>query len=474
VYDVFVKTTKTKYTWPNYLIVSGHSSVSSKLAVDTSTNGINPDPNGDNDPLEKELTKCFVNNTIPNPPVVNNATYIFNVSTIPATLKTLVKSYPTASVPAWCDLKTALCDTVPPAMPKVIGLYIYALKSYDTTSTLYSNTYTYDTVLIKPAAPTVMDSTYIVGLATNPANNGVQVTTLSGAATTYYALGVPSSVTPLIPNVAGTYNYTVSQTVNKIESDTSKFKVTMVNLNDVIHLQKIIDSGVLQANSTFNYPVRFVVTNLTKYPMSNVIVTDDLHNSVPLTSDYSVVSKNATGGLIVNNTFDANVDTKLTTITSGLAPYAKDTSRFMFNLNPKGYSGTLTNIGYVTAKTIWGNVLMASSADTRVTEIIKAPTKYYVPSLEIIIPEGYSPNYDGVNDYFVIIKPYNIKLELEVFNRWGNIVYTNNNYNNEWNGKGTNNFLGQDLVDGGYYYTLRAVDDMKNVRVFKGYVIIQR
>jgi gliding motility-associated-like protein len=94
--------------------------------------------------------------------------------------------------------------------------------------------------------------------------------------------------------------------------------------------------------------------------------------------------------------------------------------------------------------------------------------------LAINIPEGFSPNRDGVNDKFVIIKPYGTILELEIFNRWGNVVYTSSNYNNEWDGKGTKNFIGQDLPDGGYYYTLRATDKNGAVQIFKGFVLIQR
>ena len=79
-----------------------------------------------------------------------------------------------------------------------------------------------------------------------------------------------------------------------------------------------------------------------------------------------------------------------------------------------------------------------------------------------------------MNDRFVIIKPYGTIIDLEVFNRWGNVVYTNSNYNNEWDGKGVNNFMGQDLVDGGYYYSIKAIDIKGVTRIFKGFIIIQR
>jgi len=117
---------------------------------------------------------------------------------------------------------------------------------------------------------------------------------------------------------------------------------------------------------------------------------------------------------------------------------------------------------------------MNSSSTVPINEISKTPTLYTIPDLSINIPEGFSPNRDGINDKFVIIKPYGTDLELEVFNRWGNTVYYNSNYNNEWDGKGTNNFIGQDLIDGGYYYTLKAKDFKGNIQIFRGFVIIQR
>ena len=117
---------------------------------------------------------------------------------------------------------------------------------------------------------------------------------------------------------------------------------------------------------------------------------------------------------------------------------------------------------------------MQSSSSTNTNETSKLPTNYLVKDLMVTIPEGFSPNYDGVHDNFVIIKPYNVTLSLEVFNRWGNVVYSSPNYNNDWDGRGTGNFAGQNLVDGGYYYSLRAVNASGQTQLFKGFVIIQR
>ncbi len=93
----------------------------------------------------------------------------------------------------------------------------------------------------------------------------------------------------------------------------------------------------------------------------------------------------------------------------------------------------------------------------------------------ISIPNGFSPDGDGTNDTWVIAGlekfPDN---EVQVFNRWGNIVYEKNNYDNSWNGasnKGSLNVIGHELPSGTYYYILN-VKDGKKPRA--GFVVLNR
>lgn len=89
---------------------------------------------------------------------------------------------------------------------------------------------------------------------------------------------------------------------------------------------------------------------------------------------------------------------------------------------------------------------------------------------EIIIPEGFSPNGDGINDYFVIQNHTGNTMKLEVFNRWGNLVYRNTNYQNDWGGIANNGVtVGDGLPDGTYYYVLE-VGNVREVR----YLTIRR
>jgi gliding motility-associated-like protein len=68
-----------------------------------------------------------------------------------------------------------------------------------------------------------------------------------------------------------------------------------------------------------------------------------------------------------------------------------------------------------------------------------------------IIPNVFSPNSDGQNDMFFIagIQGYPGS-SLKVYNRWGNLVYENPNYNNTWDG--------EEYPEGTYYYSFERSD----------------
>jgi gliding motility-associated-like protein len=83
------------------------------------------------------------------------------------------------------------------------------------------------------------------------------------------------------------------------------------------------------------------------------------------------------------------------------------------------------------------------------------------------IPNAFSPNGDGINDAFIITSVgYYAPVSLTVFNRWGAIVYQNENYQNDW--KGTNN-RNEKLSEDTYYYIIK-VPTLKNTT---GFVIIK-
>jgi gliding motility-associated-like protein len=65
---------------------------------------------------------------------------------------------------------------------------------------------------------------------------------------------------------------------------------------------------------------------------------------------------------------------------------------------------------------------------------------------------GFSPNGDGVNDFFVIDRISKFPdAQVQIFNRWGNLIFTSDKgYTKPWNGK----FNGNGLSVGTYYYAI--------------------
>jgi gliding motility-associated-like protein len=82
-----------------------------------------------------------------------------------------------------------------------------------------------------------------------------------------------------------------------------------------------------------------------------------------------------------------------------------------------------------------------------------------------IIPKGISPNSDGMNDTFDL-SVFNVK-RLEVFNRYGQEVYSHDNYTNQWHGQAGN---GNELPTGTYYYSVQ----LNNSDSKTGWVYINR
>ncbi|QBQ42054.1 T9SS type B sorting domain-containing protein [Sphingobacterium psychroaquaticum] len=96
----------------------------------------------------------------------------------------------------------------------------------------------------------------------------------------------------------------------------------------------------------------------------------------------------------------------------------------------------------------------------------RANVTVVVDPRELLIPNVITPNGDGKNDNFVIVGRENYdRIELIIMNRWGNEVYRNADYKDEWGGGNLN--------EGTYYPIIRAIKGNK-IREFKSYLLIKR
>ncbi len=123
-----------------------------------------------------------------------------------------------------------------------------------------------------------------------------------------------------------------------------------------------------------------------------------------------------------------------------------------------GQSETLT----ITALVVSANNLLNTASLESVNEVDRDDTNNE-DSAEVEvnnclqIPDGFSPNGDGINDVLVVpcIEDYPIN-NIKIYSRYGNLVYETNNYKNNWDGIPNQGVprTSSVLPTGTYYYVL--------------------
>ncbi|HSZ25666.1 MAG TPA: Ig-like domain-containing protein, partial [Cytophagaceae bacterium] len=119
----------------------------------------------------------------------------------------------------------------------------------------------------------------------------------------------------------------------------------------------------------------------------------------------------------------------------------------MYTYNPPtDFTGTDTYL--YTIQDRCGHTAQATIS-IRVYEIIKKT---------LFIPGGFSPNGDGVHDYFELGNTEGYTdIQIKIFNRWGSLIYENSDYKapNWWDGNSNASMtIGNRLPDGTYFYEI--------------------
>ena len=74
--------------------------------------------------------------------------------------------------------------------------------------------------------------------------------------------------------------------------------------------------------------------------------------------------------------------------------------------------------------------------------------------LSLEIPNVFTPNGDGTNDFFSIKSTGIKEISLQIFNRWGEKLYEFTGPKAAWDGINTN---GGKVTDGSYFYFVKAI-----------------
>jgi gliding motility-associated-like protein len=267
-----------------------------------------------------------------------------------------------------------------------------------------------------------------------------------------------------------------------------------VNVTDVENPEIVCPDNIIQQDPIVNYPAPTATDNCS---IESIVVSSGLESGDVFPHGYTdveIVAIDLSGNtdtcsfsVLVNNPPTANPDAGDVTeenedinISVLFNDFDIDGDSIFITGLSAAHGGVMLNddgtISYTIDTEVWCGV---DTITYTICDIYNAcDTSFILVDVEcflgIEIPEGFSPNGDGVNDLFEILGledyPNN---KLSVFNRWGHKVFEAERYDNTWNGVSQSPVtIGSGMLPKGtYYYVFDPGDGEKTM---KGYIFINR
>jgi gliding motility-associated-like protein/uncharacterized repeat protein (TIGR01451 family) len=252
----------------------------------------------------------------------------------------------------------------------------------------------------------------------------------------------------LIPGVNEAREYTLKyvlrESLNPTNSDEAFVTFRLVSSEVDMNITKTSHNAEIFEGDEFEYQID--VTNLSAFNATNVVVVDDLPNGVTyLSSRFNSTSN------------DINVTTDITgkRITYSI-PFFPGNSKLTIYVKVK--ADALVNGNPLN---IINRVMISSNEDDTNPDDNTAEDSNQVNPF--FIPNVITPNNDGKNDRFTIRGSQKfVKREIVILNRFGDHLYENSNYDNNWSAEG--------IVGGTYFFVFKGTDSEGKVHEFKGWI----
>ena len=165
---------------------------------------------------------------------------------------------------------------------------------------------------------------------------------------------------------------------------------------------------------------------------------------------------------------------ELVDFTTSLGTYNPVTSIWQIDVLPANVTATLEIRSEVLGEGNHTNVASIVTSTPTDMGVLNNISEIEVEPLCLIVYNEFSPNGDGVNDQFVISCIENFPNNtLQIFNRYGSLVFKANQYSNEWDGRANVSGItntGDVLPAGTYFYIL----EMDNASSKSGWVYLAK
>ncbi|MBC7861753.1 MAG: gliding motility-associated C-terminal domain-containing protein [Bacteroidia bacterium] len=285
-------------------------------------------------------------------------------------------------------------------------------------------------------------------------------------------------------NAGGTYTVTVTDINGCSSSDTVNVSVTQTPQMLSTISDSTCNNGALSLNATasvgtINWYSDAALTNLVGTGASfspTGLINDSLYTFyavavngpcssavVPVTAIvHSVIaslSANPLSGPPPLNVTFTNTSTGLNTTANILWNFGNGNTSTAYNANEN-----YPNTGNYQVTLIVMNTLNLCADTAQITITV-------TDEITTVIPNVFTPNGDGVNDFFTFLIYGAKEAEGIIYNRWGQVMFSWTGSNGTWDGKTP---LGNEASAGTYFYILKAKSFSDEEKEFKGYLLLVR
>ncbi|WP_428653313.1 gliding motility-associated C-terminal domain-containing protein [Runella sp.] len=276
-----------------------------------------------------------------------------------------------------------------------------------------------------------------------------------------------------------------------VEVKELKIKTAPTLSKEMIGVNKSVKGWTRLAENLFEIEYTIQVVNMGKYELKNLQLLDSLDN---VFTNGAILVGTPTVKVVdpsVNTSDTTGINTAYTGQTGHYNLFTEESVTLVSGQTRTVSLKAIVNVAnakdsifyntaYARAIDVNGNVCSDRSTNGNWPDLNQnedptddaSPTAISLNTLkntgnDFFIPEGFSPNSDGINDFLTIKKPVGSTASLEVYNRWGGLVYRNADYKNDWNG----GITAQNNVPAGtYFYVVRLSDG----REFSKFLTINR
>lgn len=322
--------------------------------------------------------------------------------------------------------------------------------------------------LLTVAGNTTFTITSITNTTTGCSSTGLSVVatfeviplpSTTGATVTATNICISEIETIRIENATGLTDgdYTVVYDLSNANSSTGNtVTVTFTSGNGSF----IIPSSLLVNGGTTTITVQNIIYNATQCGSSTLatnpvsfVITDPSAPTLVANGNLFCVQDNPTITSLTSNITSSGTITWYDAPTGG---------------TPYNSSDVLTN-----GTTYYASLTSGTCEGTNRLEVIVDLTS----CSDLFIPDGFSPNNDGLNETFYIkdIDVLYPNFVLEIYNRYGNIVYSGNINTPDFDGKANQStVIGSDILPTGVYFYILHYNDSTNKKPTQGRLYLSR